>query len=481
MPRRRGASPDSVVHHTARIGLRLTRAQRQRCFGLLRSAGDVWACVLELNGWRRRRGDAPAAGFQELCRLLAESGPGTFGELDSVGARSVLRRYSDAWFSTAARRKAGAVEVRYPRRRRALMPVRWYHGTFTVEGRRLRLPAARGCPPLLLRLDRLVPYPAETVRSVTLLFADGRLWIDVTAELPVATYPAGLQPDPGRAAGVDCGIIHPFAVATRDGPALLVSGRAIRAEHRLHLADTKGRRRATAARAPSKGQRGSRRWRKTRRRARLIEGRHQRRVRQALHEAAKTVVGWAVDHQIGTLTVGDPRGVLDLPAGRRHNLRLRQWQIGRTLQILQDKAALAGIRVHLVDERGTSSTCPHCRKKITKPRGRTMTCRHCQFAGHRDLAAAFTIAARTPGSVTTTAPTHISAVVTHRRAGRHLPGAGPARRDPRRHPPRAAAAGSVGRRRPAPPVSVGSRSSTTADEDPQHHRNPSGERSWTPH
>ena len=138
-----------------------------------------------------------------------------------------------------------------------------------------------------------------------------------------------------------------------------MSGRALRAEHRMHLADTKHRRRATAARAPAKGQRGSRRWRKTRRRARQVEGRHRRRVRQTLHEAAKIVVGWAVDRRIGTLTVGDPRGVLGQDAGRAHNLRLRQWQIGRTLQILQDKAALAGmITVHLVDERGTSSTCP---------------------------------------------------------------------------------------------------------------------------
>jgi hypothetical protein len=78
-----------VVHRTARIGLRLTRAQRQRCFGLLRSAGDVWSCTLEINQWRRRRGDRPVAGYQELCRLLAASGPGTFGELDSTGARSV--------------------------------------------------------------------------------------------------------------------------------------------------------------------------------------------------------------------------------------------------------------------------------------------------------------------------------------------------------------------------------------------------------
>jgi hypothetical protein len=49
----------------------------------------------------------PLAGYQQLCRELAAAGPGTFGELDSVGARSVLRRYSDAWFAAAKRRKGG--------------------------------------------------------------------------------------------------------------------------------------------------------------------------------------------------------------------------------------------------------------------------------------------------------------------------------------------------------------------------------------
>ncbi len=357
------------------------------------------------------------------------------------------------------------------------MPVRWYHGTFTLIGRTLRLPVARGRPPLVVRLKREMPYPPGSMRSVTLLFTDGRLCIDVTAELPLITHPAARAPDPQRVAGIDLGIIHPFAVAGPGGEALLVSGRAIRAEHRLHLADTKQRSRPVAARAPRRGQRGSRRWRKTRRRARLVEGRHKRRVRQALHEAAKTVIGWAVERRVGTLTVGDPRGVLNLNAGRRHNLRLRQWQIGRTLQILQDKAALAGIRVHLVDERGSSSTCPACRKRIPKPSGRNLSCRHCQFAGHRDLAAAFTIATRTPGGATTTPTRVLGGVVTHRRAGRHLPGAATARRDPRRRPPRTAA-GSLGRRRPAP--SQGSRSLTPVSGDPQHHRTNPGERSWTP-
>ncbi|PWU58471.1 hypothetical protein DLE60_21550, partial [Micromonospora globispora] len=327
--------------------------------------------MLEINAWRRRRGDVPLTGYQELCRELAASGPGTFAELDSVGARSVLRRFSDAWFAAAKRRKDGDLSAGFPRRRRGLVPVRWYHGTFTLDGRRVRISTARGTTPLWVRLARDLPYPLEQVRSITLLCEGGRLFLDVTAEVSVVVYPAGEEPDPGRVAGVDLGIIHPYAVAGPDGDGLLVSGRAIRAEHRMHLTDTKARRRAVARRAPKPGQKGSRRWRQYRRRARLVEGRHRRRVRQAQHEAARTVVSWAIRQRVGVLHVGDPRGVLNIAAGRRHNLRLRQWQIGRLLQVLTDKATLAGITVWLVNERGTSSTCPTCHQRVPKPRGRT--------------------------------------------------------------------------------------------------------------
>jgi IS605 OrfB family transposase len=435
-----------VVHRTARAGLRVTREQRRRLVGLLVSAGDVWAAVLELNAWRRARQDWPLVSYQELCRELAASGPGTFGELDSVGARSVLRRYSDAWFAAAQRRRGGDQRARFPRRRRALVPLRWYHGTFTLTGRQLRIPVARGRPPLMVRLDRDLPHPPGQVRSVTLLYDAGRLWVDVTAEVPVACYPAGQEPDPGRMAGVDLGIIHPYAVAGPGGEGLLVSGRAIRAEHRMHLADSKARRRATARRAPRPGQKGSRRWRHYRHRQRLAEARHRRRVRQAQHEAAKAVITWAVDRRVGTLAVGDPRGVLNLLAGRRHNQRTRDWRIGHLITVLQDKAESAGIKLTLVDERGTSSTCPACRSRIPKPAGRVLACPACHYSGHRDLSAAANIAARAGGGTT---PASLLAGVTHRRAGAHLPGVAPSRRDPRRRAHRRRARGSPGRHRPA--------------------------------
>jgi IS605 OrfB family transposase len=452
MPRHRDPGAPRVVYRTARAGLRVTAGQRRRLMGLLVSAGDVWCCVLEINAWRRTRQDRSLAGYQELCRELAASGPGTFGELDNTGARSVLRRYSDAWFSAAKRRAGGDRSARFPRRRRRLVPVRWYAGTFQLTGRRLKIPAARGCPPLQVRLDRNLPYPAGQVRSVTLLYDAGRLWIDVTAEVPVATYPAGQEPDPGRVAGIDLGIIHPYAVAGPGGEGLLVSGRAIRAECRQHLKDSKARARAVARRAPKPGQRASRRWRQYRRRQRTAEARHRRRVRQAQHEAAKTVIGWAVQRRIGTLAVGDPRGVLALDAGRRHNQRTRDWRIGHLITALADKAAAAGITVRLTDERGTSSTCPACTRRVPKPAGRLFSCPHCGLTGHRDLIAAANIAARAGGGTT---PTILPASVTHRRTGAHLPGVHPARRDPRRRVHHRGTRGSPGRHWPAPPTPAG--------------------------
>jgi transposase len=227
---------------------------------------------------------------------------------------------------------------------------------------------------------------------------------------------------------------------------LLVSGRAIRAEHRMHLADSKARRRAVARRAPRPGQQGSRRWRHYRRRQRLAEARHRRRVRQAQHEAATTVIAWAVARRIGTLAVGDPRGVLSIKAGRRHNQRTRDWRIGHLIAVRKDKAESAGIGLQLVDERGTSSTCPACSSRIPKPPGRVLTCPACQFTGHRDLTAAANIAARAGGGTT---PASLAAGVTHRRAGAHLPGVAPSRRDPRRRAHHRGARGSPGRHRPA--------------------------------
>jgi IS605 OrfB family transposase len=143
------------------------------------------------------------------------------------------------------------------------------------------------------------------------------------------------------------------------------------------------------------------------------------------YEAAKQVVSFVVQHKVGTLVVGDPRGITEHDAGRVQNLRLRRWRRTHLLRALRDKAEQAGIVVRLVDERGTSSTCPACRERVGRPKGRRFVCPHCGFHGHRDLVGATNIAAKAGGGPTSMG---LSLLVEHRRAGTT-----PARRDRRRH------------------------------------------------
>ena len=113
------SSSPQVVHRTARICLRITPAQANRCYQLLRAAGDVWAWLLDSNHDRRQLGDPVVVGYQALCRQLTSRGG--FGELSVVGARSVLQRYSDAWFEAVRRHNRGE-RAGFPRRKRFLGP-----------------------------------------------------------------------------------------------------------------------------------------------------------------------------------------------------------------------------------------------------------------------------------------------------------------------------------------------------------------------
>ena len=193
--------------------------------------------------------------------------------------------------------------------------------------------------------------------------------LDVTAEVPVAAYPPGQGPDPGRAAGVDLGIIHPYAAAGPGGagaagvragdpgrmPAAPARPQGPHPRRRRPGAQARAARVAAVAQAPA--QRAE-----SRGPARPPGPPGPARGRQAGHHLGRGRTGSAPS------AVGDPRGVLNLKAGRRHNQRTRDWRVGHLIRALSDKAEAAGITVHLVDERGTSSTCPTLRPAGTQAR-----------------------------------------------------------------------------------------------------------------
>ncbi|MGH2811607.1 MAG: RNA-guided endonuclease InsQ/TnpB family protein [Actinomycetota bacterium] len=253
---------------------------------------------------------------------------------------------------------------------------------------------------------------------MTLVYEPGKIFVDVTAVLPVQNHDLIKE----RAAGVDLGVIHPFA-AMCESEAFLASGRQLRAEERLHLEDNKQRQRKMSSKRHGRGVVGSRRYKRLRHAKQRAEARHKRKIRQAHHEVAGELIDWSIRNRVGKLVVGDPAGITEKVVGRRHNLRLRQWRRTHLVKCLKDKAELNGIEVEMVNERGTSSTCPSCHEKVSKPRSRNFSC-SCGFTGHRDLVGAQNIAARGGGGSSGFKPL----VITHRRAGNP-----PARRDRRRH------------------------------------------------
>src|SRR6266571_6923003 len=81
------------VHRTARIALRTTLAQRRRCYGLLRSAGDLWAWVLDCNRRLREQHRPQVAAFSALCReLTGTSFEGAVAALRRGGPEELLHR-----------------------------------------------------------------------------------------------------------------------------------------------------------------------------------------------------------------------------------------------------------------------------------------------------------------------------------------------------------------------------------------------------
>ena len=81
--------------------------------------------------------------------------------------------------------------------------------------------------------------------------------------------------------------------------------------------------------------------------------------------------------------------------------RLNNWFHGKIYDVVSYKSKLLGIRVKLVNPRGTSSYCPRCGKKGQKIRdseskiittlGRYFYCPHCTFIGDRDYVGALNI------------------------------------------------------------------------------------------
>ena len=357
--------------------------------------------ILSLKGLSRRQqafvrvGQKEAARVWTVCRdlhqaarqdhkpwpnrdALQKATKGRFA-LHSQSAQMVTHAFLANGDTAQQLRSQGRTDIRYPYKDKTFHPLMWPAQAMRLEGQRILLPMGRG------RVSLVIPRPDWlTEKSACKVVWNGvhnELHVTRSEPDPLPPHSAGLETT-SRHATVDLGQIHQAAVATNDGDALIVSGRGIRSVKRQHSQQL-----GEIASKRSRCTKGPRRWRTLGRARAKLTLRQVRRVRDLRHKGTRQVADFCKAHAVEAVFIGNPDGVRRKNSGRHHNQRMSQWEYGRDIDYLQQKAEQDRIVSFIGDERGTSSQCPVCGHRH-KPRGRNWRCQACGFEGHRDIVGA---------------------------------------------------------------------------------------------
>lgn len=290
--------------------------------------------------------------------------------LHSQSVQMVFRMFLGNVESTREQRKDGNKDIRYPYRDKVFYPLMWPKQAVAIQGNRVILPMGRGRASIVFEKPEWLESPA----ACKIIWNRTHYEAHFSIELP---KPARVESSVH--ATVDLGEIHQCAVTTNDGYGLIVSGRGIRSEKRR-----KNKMHAELSRLLSRCKKGSRRWKRLRKRRNVLAARIERRIRDLRHKGTRQVIEFCKAHEVSRLFIGNPHGVRNRHCGRKHNQRMSQWEYGKDIDYLTHKSAQAGISCFTGPERGTSSRCPRCGHRH-KPQGRNWVCAQCGFRGHRDL------------------------------------------------------------------------------------------------
>jgi putative transposase len=170
----------------------------------------------------------------------------------------------------------------------------------------------------------------------------------INLELVYRMPDAAELPDNGRYASIDIGVNNLAAVATNtEAGNFLVKGTPLKAMNQFYnkqLAKKKSICERMNGRHSSQ-------------RIAQLTGKRNRKVSDYLHKASRSVVNWCAENQITSLVIGQNKGwKQDVELGKKMNQHFVQIPFANFIQMLQYKAADAGIKVIVTEESYTSGT-----------------------------------------------------------------------------------------------------------------------------
>ena len=354
---------------------RLKIGHTEQMDALARAAGELYSQVV-VWFWRTVRHKDLWLKAKHLMRWL------TSALLHAHSSDAVVQSFFAALAAWRERRKSDPA-AKPPRRRKRYYRVQWKPSAMTIKNGRLRLANGRGHAPLVVPWCWALPCQVEMG------------WDGTQYELR-ATY---LLEEPRiigahEVAGIDLGEVHP-SVAHDGTTTTILNGGDVRSVRRYQN-KLKGKLDALI----------NCKTRGSRRRRRLIHSKKKQlrsithQLRDALHKQTTKLVSILHDAKIQTVAIGDLRDCRRAKDyGRKGNQHIHQMPSGIVRDMLTYKAQRLGMQVVLVNERGTTKTCPRCGRRY-KPNGRMYRCRNpkCGFVYHRDGVGAINIRRTYTGS-----------------------------------------------------------------------------------
>ncbi len=268
----------------------------------------------------------------------------------SLSAQATRDEVIGAYHSFFALRAAGRTQHQAPgfRRKTQHSPLRYYSGYgFTLHGAQLTLSLGTGredgVRSVTVQIQHRPNFVYRRIINVLLTYDPhlglrAHLVVEVAAALPVGE---------GRVA-VDLGETQAITAVFAAGPALLYSGRQIKAIRRYW------QKVRAHVKPPAAGHRKSRRYRQ-------IDRREHRQVNQLLQVLTTDFVRQCRARGVQTIAIGDLTGIRErIDYGAAVNQRLHAWPFAKVTELIRYKAELVGITVIPVDEAYSSQRCAGC-------------------------------------------------------------------------------------------------------------------------
>jgi putative transposase len=361
-----------------KIKFRASKSDINSLFDCNRESAKVWNdCLVHARNYRKENGKI-------INRTQLQQATKRNYKLHSQSIQAVTHKYLFARDAAYKATQKG-YKNKYPHRKKKHFNTKWAKDGFRIQNDG-KIALSMGISdekrqlPIVLKIDSK-KIPKGNVKELEIIWEKG-------LKLCMA-YDDGQEPMENKntnIASVDMGEIHSIASVVESGHGLIITGRKMRSVKRL-----RNKKITELQKKMSKCKKGSRKWKKYNQAKRIILGKSDRQLKDAVHKTTRQFVNWCVENEVKAVVVGDVEGVQRNTSKRKKqkvrsrltNQKLSQWQFGLILSYLTYKLLAVGISLEKIDESYTSQQCPCCgRRKKTSTRN--YSCK-CGYREHRDI------------------------------------------------------------------------------------------------